>query len=93
MTAIPPDLRAVHQRLIRRLMTDAGEKVQELPDGFAFGFPHDEYDALTEFVGRERLCCPFLTFIMEVAPDHGPLLLRMTGPEGAKEFIRAELRL
>jgi hypothetical protein len=93
MTAIPADLRATHQRLIRRLMSDAVEEVKELPDGFAFRFPSDEYDALTEFVGRERLCCPFLTFTLEVAPDHRPLLLRITGSEGAKDFIRSELRL
>ena len=41
----------------------------------------------------ERLCCPFLTFTLEVSPERGPLLLRLTGAEGVKDFIRAELHL
>jgi hypothetical protein len=64
-----------------------------LPNGLAFRFPAEEYDAVTEFVGRERLCCPFLTFELDVSPDRGPLLLRLTGAEGVKDFIRAELQL
>ena len=75
------------------MMTEAVEDITELPDGLAFRFPPGEYDAVTEFVGRERLCCPFLTFTLEVAPDQGPLTLTLTGAEGVKDFIRAELGL
>jgi hypothetical protein len=93
MTAIPTDLRSVHHRLIRHLMTEAVERVQELPDGFGFRFPAGEYDSVTEFVERERLCCPFLGFTLEVTPDQASLVLRITGPEGVKDFVRAELHL
>jgi hypothetical protein len=93
MTAIPVADRPAHHQLIRRLMTQAAEDSSELPDGFSFRFPADEYQAVTEFVGRERLCCPFLTFTLEVLPEQGPLVLRLTGAEGVKEFIRAELSL
>jgi hypothetical protein len=93
MTAIPPEKRNTHYALIRRLMTEAVEEISELSDGLAFRFPAEEYDAVTEFVGRERLCCPFLTFALEVSPDRGPMRLRLTGLEGVKDFIRAELRL
>jgi hypothetical protein len=93
MTAIPVADRAAHHQLIRRLMTKAVENIRELPDGFAFRFPADEYQAVTEFVARERLCCPFLAFTLELLPDQGPLVLRLTGAEGVKEFIRAELSL
>jgi hypothetical protein len=48
---------------------------------------------VAEFVGRERLCCPFLTFMLDVAQDQGPLMLRLTGAAGVKDFIRAELDL
>jgi hypothetical protein len=92
-TAIPPERRGGHHALIRRLMTEAAEEISELPDGLAFRFPAEEYDAVTEFVGLERLCCPFLTFVLEVSLDRGPLRLRLTGPEGVKGFIRAELHL
>jgi hypothetical protein len=93
MTAIPAAERPVHQRLIRRLMDDAAVDSRELSDGFAFHFPAVEYPAVAEFVARERLCCPFLTFTIEVMQEQGPLVLRLTGPEGVKEFIRAELGL
>lgn len=93
MTAIPPEQRGPHHALIRHLMTVAVEEISELPDGLAFRFPAEEYDAVTEFVGRERLCCPFLTFTLEVSPDRGPLWFRLTGAEGVKDFIRAELHL
>ncbi|HEX2219638.1 MAG TPA: hypothetical protein VHG35_12610 [Gemmatimonadales bacterium] len=74
-------------------MTVAVEEIRELPDGLAFQFPAEEYGAVTEFVGSERLCCPFLAFRLEVSPGRGALHLRITGDEGVKEFIRAELQL
>jgi hypothetical protein len=93
MTAIPAEQRGPHHALIRRLMTEAVEEISELPDGLAFRFRAQEYDAVTEFVGRERLCCPFLAFGLDVSPDRGPLRLRLAGAEGVKEFIRTELHL
>lgn len=93
MTAIPTEQRSAHHALIRHLMTEAVEEIRELPDGLSFRFPTREYDAIAEFMGRERLCCPFLTFALELAPDQGPVTLRLTGPEGVVPFIRAELDL
>jgi hypothetical protein len=93
MTAIPAEQRGTHHRLIRHLMTEAAEEIRELSNGLAFRFPAEEYDAVAEFVARERLCCPFLAFTLEVQPDRGPLLLRLTGAEGVKDFLRAELHL
>jgi hypothetical protein len=92
MTAIPAEERGAHHALIRRLMSEVSE-VRELPDGLAFRFPADAYDAVARFVARERLCCPFLHFALDVAPERGLLWLRLTGAEGVKAFIRAELRL
>ncbi|MGH7703918.1 MAG: hypothetical protein ACREMO_12555 [Gemmatimonadales bacterium] len=66
---------------------------RELPDGLAFRFPSEEYEAVMQFVARERLCCPFVRFTVELAPDRGPLWLRLTGPDGVKDFLRAELHL
>lgn len=93
MTAIAPDDRGAHHELIRRLMSDVVEEIADLPDGLAFRFPATEYDAVAEFVGRERLCCPFLAFALSVTPERGALSLRLTGPDGVKDFIRAELGL
>ena len=93
MTAIPAEKRGAHHALIRRLMTRAVEEIAELPDGLAFRFPASEYDAVTEFIAAERLCCPFLGLTLEVTADRGPLHLRLTGPEGVKDFLRAELHV
>lgn len=62
-------------------------------DGLAFRFSADEYDVVTQFVARERRCCPFVRLTVEVSPDQGLLWLGMTGPEGVTDFLRAELHL
>jgi hypothetical protein len=93
MTAIPAEERGAHQALTRHLMSAVVTEIRDLPDGLAFRFPADEYDAVAQFVARERLCCPFLRFVLEVAPERGQLVLSLTGVEGVAAFIRAELHL
>jgi hypothetical protein len=41
-----------------------------------------------EFVALEARCCPFIRFALEVAPEGGPVLLRLGGRPGVKEFLR-----
>jgi hypothetical protein len=68
----------------------AVQEVQELPDGYAFRLPTDPEMLLlvAEDLNRERLCCPFLRFTLEIEPNGGPFWLRFTGGEGVKEFLR-----
>jgi hypothetical protein len=69
------------------------EAVHELPDGYAFRLPN-EADLLlqtAEFIMREKLCCPFLRFTLEIEPEGGPLWLCVTGADGIKPFLRAEI--
>ena len=68
-------------------------RVEELGDGYAFKFPGSAGYAgkLVEVIEAERACCPFLSFVLFFEPDGGPISLRVTGPEGAKAFIEAEL--
>lgn len=68
------------------------EQERELPDGYAFRFPSEQATILlvSEFIARERLCCPFFTLEMVVEPEDGPLWMRLRGAEGVKAFIRAE---
>jgi hypothetical protein len=64
--------------------------VSALPDGLALRLPAGE-SALrlaAEFISRERLCCPFFTFHLEVRGEAA--LLRLGGPPGAGDFIAAE---
>ena len=93
LTAIAPAERRAHQELIHRLVCETVQSLRELPDGVALRCAADAYETVVRFVARERLCCPCLTFTLEIAPARGALWLRLTGPEGVKEFLQAELNL
>lgn len=71
------------------------QETRELPDGYAFKFPGSDkvLDELTEFIKTERTCCSFFVFDLSISGDKSEAWLHMTGPEGAKNFIREELGL
>jgi hypothetical protein len=68
----------------------AVSETRELPDGFAFLAPGEKswIALLAELMVAERACCPFLRFEMTAEPNMGPVTLAVTGPSGAKSFIR-----
>jgi hypothetical protein len=92
LLALTPAKRQRHAAVTRQLgqMVHA---IAELPDGYGFQLaPKSEtLQLLAEFVASERLCCPFFTFSIRVEANDGPLWLHLTGPEGIKPFIQAEL--
>lgn len=92
MTAIPAEQRPVHLAANRELFLHIQE-TRELSNGYQFRFDAepDVIRRLAEFVSLEKLCCPFLSFAIEVHAEHGPIWLRLTGREGVKEFIREEI--
>ena len=69
------------------------ERIDELPDGFAYRFPAAEPWAakVLDFVAVERRCCPFFTFEVVSEPNDGPLWLWLRGSAEVKAFIAAEL--
>lgn len=71
----------------------AVETIRELPDGYAFRFASQRHllEQAAAFVALERRCCPFFGFTIEVEPEGGPFWLHLTGREGVKPFIQAEL--
>jgi len=87
-----PEFAERKEAITQDLFTHA-ERVDELPDGFAYQFPaSDPWPAkVLEFVAAERQCCPFFTFEMVFEPNEGPLWLRLRGSEEIKAFIQAEL--
>ena len=46
---------------------------------------------IAEFMSMEHRCCPFFRLTLEAEAGHDPLALRITGADGVKDFIRAEL--
>jgi len=91
MLALKTEERKRHIEVTKRLR-GATKEERELPDGYGFRFLPDQPTILlvSEFIARERLCCPFFTFEMVVEPEDGPLWMRLRGAEGVKDFIRAE---
>lgn len=92
MDAIEPQKREPHIANTRALF-DKVLETTELNNGYAFRFSNDGtvLMQLTEFVVLERLCCPFFGFAVEVKPEGGTVWFRLTGRDGVKPFIKAEL--
>jgi hypothetical protein len=68
-------------------------ETEELPDGYAFRIPgnSESITMIAEMIVAERECCPFLTFELVAQPNMGPVIVRVTGPAGAKEFVKTIL--
>jgi hypothetical protein len=92
MSAIDADKREPHVANAKALFSQA-EEIQELENGFGFRL-HNSPDLLVnlgEFIELERLCCPFFGFSVEAEPEGGAVWLKLTGREGVKSFIKAEI--
>jgi hypothetical protein len=92
-SAIPVAERTAHFSLARILFAELAEERSDLGNGYAFRFSPDALEALARFVANERKCCPFMSFELLLAAESGSLWLRMTGPEGTREVLQAELNL
>jgi len=70
-------------------------QTKELANDYAFKFTGTDkmVDELTEFIKTERECCDFFTFTLSVKGDKSEIWLEMTGAEGTKDFMKAELEL
>ena len=89
--AIPATERKTHFALIQTLFGEMVLEAVALPDGYRFQFPASAIESLGRWMTNERKCCPFLTFTLEITPADGPVSLTLTGPEGTREFLEAEL--
>jgi hypothetical protein len=65
-------------------------ETEELQEGYGFRLPGDGdwIKLIAELIVAERECCPFLRFELTATPNMGPVMLRVIGPAGAKEFLR-----
>ena len=93
MKALSSAQRKRHTEVLSPALQSAKVNVNELTDGYAFQFASDAktYQTVAEWVANERLCCPFFNFDIRVGDESAPMTLSITGPDGVKQFIKAEL--
>ena len=84
-----PELRA-RQTELRTAFAATIAAVAELPDGYRLVVTRTPgaITTVARFVELERSCCRFLSFTLEAAAEDGEVALAVTGPPGAKEFLR-----
>ena len=92
--ALTPEERARHKQLGDKLLAARKETV-ETAKGYEFQFSPTDISLaeLAQWVAAESKCCPFFDFHIDVEREGKLLCLRLTGEEGIKAFIRAELRV
>jgi hypothetical protein len=68
-------------------------EVRELDDGFAlsFGFDAATLQESTNLIADESRCCGFLDFRLTAQPSKDLILFEITGPQGAKELLAANI--
>ena len=89
-----PELRRRRETVIADLRSHI-TGTRETEDGFVYSLPATNavMAQVASFIGTERECCEFFSFRLSIPSDSGELFLEISGPEGAKEFLRAELGL
>ena len=82
-----------HEATLLAQFRSAVIETEELQEGYAFRLPGDGkwITLVAELIVAERECCPFLTFELATLPNKGPLIVRVIGPSGAKEFVKTIL--
>lgn len=92
MNAIAPSERGQHVASIEEVFGAVAE-IRELPGGYSFRLANETalLMKIADFLAKERLCCPFFGFALQIEPEGGALWLSLTGREGVKPFIRAEI--
>jgi hypothetical protein len=90
--ALTPEKRKRHFDEVGPALRSLRKSTHELTNGFEFEFPADAatYQLLAEWVGGERLCCPFFDIDLRVEREGGAFWLRLTGREGVKQFIKVD---
>ena len=78
--------------VLRRKLEQAVERAEELENGYVFRLraASISLEEVAQWVEYEQKCCPFFGLGVEAAPQKGPIVLRVTGEPGVKDFIRME---
>jgi hypothetical protein len=67
-------------------------EARDLPDGYAVRLPTgaETLMQMAEFIRYDRLCCPFITFGIEVEANGGGMWLRLAGGAEIKAGLAGE---
>lgn len=89
-----PELQRRKAEVISGLKNQVRDRL-ELPDGYRYSFEgkNSVLNELLEFIKTERQCCSFFKFNLTIESEEDQIVLSITGPTGAKDFIHEELDL
>jgi hypothetical protein len=81
-----------YAELVTRLRAALTDRI-ELPNGYAYRLDLGLFSLpeLAEWVTLERLCCPFLSFQIDI-PAKGASRLTLRGPKGVKALLQEEFQ-
>jgi len=90
LKAISAEDRPIYKGLKQRLQA-AVIRQSEVPDGYTYLLDSKKASLpeVAQWITMERLCCPFLTFRLDVERN-GDTSLTLRGPEGVKAILREE---
>jgi hypothetical protein len=91
LKAISPAERPRYNHLMKRIRL-AVRRRSELRDGYSFDLNGKDISLIevAEWIGMERLCCPFLTLQLSASGNHSGWILKLNGPPGVKALLQAE---
>ena len=92
LTALTPEQRQ-HHIANSPLLFATVKEVRDLPDGYSFRLAESSgtLAQIADFIAHEKLCCPFFNFGLTIEPYGSAIWLSLSGEEGVKELIRAEI--
>jgi hypothetical protein len=90
LTVFSNSERIKHIALAKSLFGKASQVIEH-KDGFTFVFEQSPLleMKIADWVSKEKRCCPFFSFELSRANTSPSLRLRISGPNGAKEILRA----
>lgn len=87
-----PELQERKRTVIAELKSLVKERKEETNAvQYKFEATDTNIDLISNFIKTERLCCDFFEFGLFVESDSEFMWLKLSGPEGVKEFIREEV--
>lgn len=87
LNALTAEERTQHSKAFQQLLPTFTER-HEIKDGVRLSGSAIPLPLLAEWIARERRCCPFLQFALNLAPEQGPATLTIRGPKGTRELLR-----